>query len=65
MSASCAASTSVPVVTAQAMAQKLENTQAAPKGIATLFGALGGLGLVLASIGLYAVVAFRRRKTIA
>jgi predicted permease len=49
---------SLPVVTAQTMAQKLENAQAAPKGIATLFGALGGLGLVLASIGLYAVVAF-------
>jgi len=48
----------LPVVTAQTMAQKLENAQAAPKGIATLFGALGGLGLVLASIGLYAVVAF-------
>jgi predicted permease len=48
----------LPVVTAQTMAQKLENAQAAPKGIATLFGALGGLGLLLASIGLYAVVAF-------
>jgi putative ABC transport system permease protein len=48
----------LPVVAAQTMAQKLENAQAAPKGIATLFGALGGLGLVLASIGLYAVVAF-------
>src|SRR4029453_5827901 len=29
-----------------------------PKAIATLLGALGGLGLVLASIGLYAVVGF-------
>jgi putative ABC transport system permease protein len=48
----------LPVVTAQTMAQKLERGQAAPKAIATLFGALGGLGLVLASIGLYAVVAF-------
>jgi predicted permease len=48
----------LPLVTAQTMAQKLENEQAAPKGIATLFGALGTLGLVLASIGLYAVVAF-------
>jgi predicted permease len=48
----------LPVVTAQTMAQKLEAAQAAPKGIATLFGALGGLGLLLASIGLYAVVAF-------
>ena len=49
---------SLPVVTAQTMAQKLEAAQAAPKGIATLFGFLGGLGLVLASIGLYAIVAF-------
>jgi ABC-type antimicrobial peptide transport system permease subunit len=29
-----------------------------PKAVATVFGLLGGLGLVLASIGLYAVVAF-------
>jgi predicted permease len=48
----------LPVVTAQTMAQMLENGRAVPKGIATIFGALGGLGLVLASIGLYAVVAF-------
>jgi ABC-type antimicrobial peptide transport system permease subunit len=40
------------------MAQQLENSQAAPKGVATLLAVLGGLGLVLASIGLYAVVAF-------
>ncbi len=48
----------LPVITAQTMAQDLERSQAAPKVIATLLGALGGLGLVLASIGLYAVVAF-------
>jgi macrolide transport system ATP-binding/permease protein len=48
----------LPVVTALTMAQWLESGQAPPKAIATLFGALGGLGLVLASIGLYAVVAF-------
>ena len=48
----------LPLVTAQTMAQKLEKAQVAPKGIATLFGALGALGLILASIGLYAVVAF-------
>jgi predicted permease len=48
----------LPVVTAQTMAQKLEDAQAAPRGIATILGALGGLGLALASIGLYAVVAF-------
>jgi ABC-type antimicrobial peptide transport system permease subunit len=48
----------LPVITAQTMAQDLERSQAAPKVIATFLGALGGLGLVLASIGLYAVVAF-------
>src|SRR4030095_7570765 len=48
----------LPVMTAQTMAQKLEGALTIPNGIATLFGALGGLGLVLASIGLYAVVAF-------
>ena len=48
----------LPVMTAQTMAQKLEGSLTVPKSIATLFGALGGLGLVLASIGLYAVVAF-------
>src|SRR5204862_7481449 len=48
----------LPAVTAQTMAQDLERSQAAPKAIATLLAALGGLALVLASIGLYAVVAF-------
>jgi predicted permease len=48
----------LPVMTAKTMAQALEESQAAPKGVATLLGVLGGLGLVLASIGLYAVVAF-------
>jgi predicted permease len=48
----------LPVVTASTMAHKLEQSQAAPKAVATFLGALGGLGLVLASIGLYAVVAF-------
>ncbi len=48
----------LPVMTAQTMAQDLENSQAAPTAVATFLGALGGLGLVLASIGLYAVVAF-------
>ena len=40
------------------MAQDLERSQASPKVVATCLGALGGLALVLASIGLYAVVAF-------
>jgi len=48
----------LPVITARTMAQELENSQAAPKGVATLLAVLGGLGLLLASIGLYAVVAF-------
>ncbi len=48
----------LPVMTAQTMAQVLEDSQAAPKAVATFLGALGVLGLVLASIGLYAVVAF-------
>jgi ABC-type antimicrobial peptide transport system permease subunit len=48
----------LPVITAQTMAQDLERSQAAPKAVATFLGALGGLGLALASIGLYAVVAF-------
>jgi macrolide transport system ATP-binding/permease protein len=48
----------LPVITAQTMAQDLAASQAAPRAIATFLGALGGLGLLLASIGLYAVVAF-------
>jgi hypothetical protein len=47
----------LPVITAQTMAQDLERSQA-PKVVATCLGVLGGLALVLASIGLYAVVAF-------
>jgi hypothetical protein len=48
----------LPVITAQTMAQDLERAQAPAMAIATVLGALGGLGLLLASIGLYAVVAF-------
>jgi predicted lysophospholipase L1 biosynthesis ABC-type transport system permease subunit len=48
----------LPVITAQTMAQDLERSQAAPKVVATCLGVLGGLAPVLASIGLYAVVAF-------
>lgn len=48
----------LPVITAQTMTRRLEVSQAAPKAIAAFLGVLGGLGLVLASIGLYAVVAF-------
>lgn len=48
----------VPVIAAKTMAQRLEDSRAQPKAVATFFGVLGGLGLMLASIGLYAVVAF-------
>jgi predicted permease len=48
----------LPVVTAETMARHLESARAGPQAIALLLGILGGLGLVLASIGLYAVVAF-------
>jgi predicted permease len=52
----------LPVMTAKTMAQALEESQTAPRAIATLLGMLGGLGLLLASIGLYAVVAFAVAK---
>jgi ABC-type antimicrobial peptide transport system permease subunit len=48
----------LPVITAKTMAQRLEESQVAPALVATLFAVLAGLCLVLASIGLYAVVAF-------
>jgi predicted permease len=49
---------SLPVVTAETMAQRLERSQTVPAAVAAFLAVLGGLGLVLASIGLYAVVAF-------
>jgi len=48
----------LPVITAKTMAQALAESQAAPAVAATFLAILAGLGLVLASIGLYAVVAF-------
>jgi ABC-type antimicrobial peptide transport system permease subunit len=48
----------LPVIAAKTMAQRLEESQAVPAAAATFLGVLAGLGLVLASIGLYAVVAF-------
>jgi ABC-type antimicrobial peptide transport system permease subunit len=48
----------LPIMTATTMAQVMEDKQEQPKAVATFLGVLGGLGLVLASIGLYAVVAF-------
>jgi predicted permease len=48
----------LPVITAKTMAQARADAEAAPAAAATLLGVLAFLGLVLASIGLYAVVAF-------
>ena len=48
----------LPVITAKTMTQALAESQAAPAAVATFLAVLGGFGLVLASIGLYAVVAF-------
>jgi putative ABC transport system permease protein len=48
----------LPVITAKTRARAREEAQAAPTAVATFLGALAALGLVLASIGLYAVVAF-------
>jgi hypothetical protein len=49
----------LPIVAAKTMGQYLEESLAAPKAVATMLGGLGALGLCLAAIGLYAVVAFR------
>jgi len=48
----------LPVMTVKTMSQHLEEAQAAPTAVATLLGVLAALGLMLASIGLYAVVAY-------
>jgi ABC-type antimicrobial peptide transport system permease subunit len=48
----------LPVISAMTMARNLDREQEAPRAAATFLGALGGLGLLLAGIGLYAVVAF-------
>jgi putative ABC transport system permease protein len=48
----------VPVLSAQTMAQHLDSSLGAVAAVAKFLGALGGLGLCLAGIGLYAVVAF-------
>jgi ABC-type antimicrobial peptide transport system permease subunit len=53
-----AVNVSLPVIAAKSMAQHLEESLVAPKAVATFLGALGALGLCLAGIGLYAVVAF-------
>jgi ABC-type antimicrobial peptide transport system permease subunit len=48
----------LPVVSSKTMAQQLEDSLLAPKAVATILAALGALGLALAGIGLYAVIAF-------
>jgi putative ABC transport system permease protein len=48
----------LPIVEATTMAQYLERSLLMPKTVAAVLGGLGGLGLSLAGIGLYAVVAF-------
>jgi len=48
----------LPVISAKTMGTYLEESLVAPKAVATFLGALGALGLCLAGIGLYAVVAF-------
>jgi putative ABC transport system permease protein len=53
-----AVNVTLPVISAMTMAQYLEESLVAPKAVATFLGALGALGLCLAGIGLYAVVAF-------
>jgi putative ABC transport system permease protein len=53
-----AVNVTLPVVSARTLEQYLEDSLVAPKAMATFLGALGALGLSLAGIGLYAVVAF-------
>jgi macrolide transport system ATP-binding/permease protein len=48
----------LPVLTAKTMAQVLEDSVQVAKGMAAFFTGLGTLGLTLAGIGLYAVIAF-------
>jgi ABC-type antimicrobial peptide transport system permease subunit len=49
---------SLPVLAATTMEQQLEQSLAAPRAVALALGALGALGLALAGVGLYAVIAF-------
>ncbi len=53
-----AVNTTLPVLSAKTMSQHLEESLAGPKTVATFLGGLGAIGLCLAGIGLYAVVAF-------
>ena len=49
---------SLPVLAAMTMKQRVEQAQEAPNAVALSLGALGALGLLLAGVGLYAVIAF-------
>ena len=49
---------SLPLFSSMTMAQQIEQSLAAPRAVALSLGALGTLGLVLAGVGLYAVIAF-------
>jgi len=53
-----AVNATLPVISASTMGQYLDESLVTPKAIATSLGGLGALGLCLAGIGLYAVVAF-------
>jgi len=53
-----AANSTLPIVAAKTMTQHLEESLVVPKAAATLLAGLGAIGLCLAGIGLYAVVAF-------
>jgi predicted permease len=48
----------LPVIQAKTMAQHVEDSLVVPAAVATFLGVLGTVGLILAGIGLYAVVAF-------
>jgi predicted permease len=54
-----AADATLPVISAKTMAQYLEDSLRGSKTVTAVLGGLGALGLTLAGIGLYAVVAFR------
>jgi predicted permease len=53
-----AVNVALPIISAMTMARFLEESLVAPKAVATFLGALGALGMCLAGIGLYAIVAF-------
>ena len=53
-----AVNATLPVISAKTMARQLEDSLLAPKAAATLLSGLSVLGLCLAGVGLYAIVAF-------